>query len=479
MATNFPTSLDNFTNPDDGTILNDLILGHTDVHADTFNAIEALQAKVGSNNSAVTTSLDYLVKQTKIEVIRKTQDEWIAEDPVLSTTQIALELDTLQFKFGTGNEWSVTNYAAITPPQLAESLTDYLEVTLRGNADGVASLGSDGKIPDSEIPSGITRDSELSAHASLTSTHGVSGNIVGTSDSQTLTNKNIVSPTGIVKADVGLGNVNNTSDANKPISTLTQAALDLKANLADPTFTGTVNAANITISGNLNVSGTTTTVNSANLNITDAMIYMGDGNDANILDLGIVSAFDDGTYQHTGLVRDSSDGKWKLFKGVVDEPTTTVNFGQGSLDALAVGALEASSAAIGDVTNTEIQYLEGVTSSIQTQIDSKSPNLIQYVTESGTTVDLDASHLYKVVEFTASTAISLVIPNDATDSIFPIGSSIEIRQAGDGEITVSKGNAAITLDAPENAFKTRVKWSSAILEKRASNSWLMTGDTEV
>lgn len=32
----------------------------------------------------------------------------------------------------------------------------------------------------------------------------------------------------IAKADIGLGNVDNTSDANKPISTATQAALDLK-----------------------------------------------------------------------------------------------------------------------------------------------------------------------------------------------------------------------------------------------------------
>lgn len=39
---------------------------------------------------------------------------------------------------------------------------------------------------------------------------------------------------------VGLGNVNNTSDANKPVSTAQQTALDLKANLASPTFTGTV-----------------------------------------------------------------------------------------------------------------------------------------------------------------------------------------------------------------------------------------------
>lgn len=37
----------------------------------------------------------------------------------------------------------------------------------------------------------------------------------------------------ITKANIGLGNVDNTSDANKPISTATQTALNLKANTAD------------------------------------------------------------------------------------------------------------------------------------------------------------------------------------------------------------------------------------------------------
>ena len=40
------------------------------------------------------------------------------------------------------------------------------------------------------------------------------------------------------KNSVGLGNVDNTSDANKPISTATQNALNLKAPLASPAFTG-------------------------------------------------------------------------------------------------------------------------------------------------------------------------------------------------------------------------------------------------
>lgn len=40
------------------------------------------------------------------------------------------------------------------------------------------------------------------------------------------------------KSAVGLANVNNTNDADKAISTLTQAALDLKAPLASPALTG-------------------------------------------------------------------------------------------------------------------------------------------------------------------------------------------------------------------------------------------------
>ena len=54
----------------------------------------------------------------------------------------------------------------------------------------------------------------------------------------------IASPTftgtvsGITKSMVGLGNVDNTSDANKPVSTATQTALNAKAALASPTFTG-------------------------------------------------------------------------------------------------------------------------------------------------------------------------------------------------------------------------------------------------
>ena len=41
-----------------------------------------------------------------------------------------------------------------------------------------------------------------------------------------------------MRTAIGLGSVNNTSDSGKPVSTAQQTALDLKANLASPTFTG-------------------------------------------------------------------------------------------------------------------------------------------------------------------------------------------------------------------------------------------------
>lgn len=51
------------------------------------------------------------------------------------------------------------------------------------------------------------------------------------------------------KSAVGLSSVDNTSDSDKPISTATQSALDLKAPLESPTFTGTVSIPNLVCSG--------------------------------------------------------------------------------------------------------------------------------------------------------------------------------------------------------------------------------------
>jgi trimeric autotransporter adhesin len=94
-------------------------------------------------------------------------------------------------------------------------------------------------------------------------TGNITGNVTGNADTatkidtitntdivqltgvQTLTDKTLTSPvintpTGIVKGDIGLGSVDDTADTAKPVSTAQQTALNLKANLASPTFTGKI-----------------------------------------------------------------------------------------------------------------------------------------------------------------------------------------------------------------------------------------------
>jgi hypothetical protein len=108
---------------------------------------------------------------------------------------------------------------------------------------------------------------------------------------------------GITKTMVGLGSVDNTTDLGKPISNATQTALDLKAPLANATFTGTI------------VLPATTSI----ANVTSTEI------------------------------------------GYLDGVTSAI---QTQLDN--------KQAIIANVSDTEIGYLDGVTSAIQTQLNTKA-----------------------------------------------------------------------------------------------------------
>jgi hypothetical protein len=87
---------------------------------------------------------------------------------------------------------------------------------------------------------------------------GAQVNTVTPTNTVTLTNKTLTSPaintpTGIVKGDVGLGNVDNTSDLNKPISTATQTALDAKVSDTGDSITGAYTITNSSTSNGLRV----------------------------------------------------------------------------------------------------------------------------------------------------------------------------------------------------------------------------------
>jgi len=130
----------------------------------------------------------------------------------------------------------------------------------------------------------------------------------------------------------------------------------------------------VNIQGEISFGGAGTTVESANLSVVDPMVYVGSSNSADAIDMGLVGKYvTGGNTRYSGVVRDASDGVMKFFENATTKPLTTVNFAESGLAYadIKVDAIEAASATIGDVSNTEIQYLNGVSSSIQTQINSK------------------------------------------------------------------------------------------------------------
>jgi hypothetical protein len=97
MATNFPTSLDALTNPSGTDSMSSP--SHAGQHADANDAIEALQAKVGVNSSAVATSHDYKIGVLETDV---TTLENRLDNPTELTLKAPLELWTISATAATG-----------------------------------------------------------------------------------------------------------------------------------------------------------------------------------------------------------------------------------------------------------------------------------------------------------------------------------------------------------------------------------------
>jgi hypothetical protein len=104
---------------------------------------------------------------------------------------------------------------------------------------------------------------------------------------------------------------------------------------------GNVNVGqDLIVGGSLYIAGNTTTFSTNNVVFNDALVYLANGNPTDFLDIGTIGNFTRSSlFQHTGLVRDATDGVWKLFEGVEPVPTTTIDFGSASYSTALIGNL--------------------------------------------------------------------------------------------------------------------------------------------
>jgi hypothetical protein len=240
------------------------------------------------------------------------------------------------------------------------------------------------------------------------------------STAQTLTNKTLTSPvintpTGITKSDVGLANVDNTTDANKPVSTATQTALDLKlasataattyAPLASPTFTGTVTLPSGTVTSTMIADGT---IADADINASAAIALsklatdpLARANHTGSQAASTISDFNEaaqdaiGNAVGTGLSYNDTTGAVSVTTNTYDaygsastvagnlsthESDTTTHGTTGNIvgtsDTQTLTNKTLTSPKINEdvavtATATELNYVDGVTSAIQTQLDGK------------------------------------------------------------------------------------------------------------
>jgi hypothetical protein len=103
---------------------------------------------------------------------------------------------------------------------------------------------------------------------------------------------------------------------------------------------------NTILQGNLLVTGYTTTVNTNSLIVSDAMFHLNDISTVSNVDLGFTGNYNDGTYRHAGLFRDSNDGVWKFFDGYTPETNVATKIYTANVSyvdaALKVGNLTAN-----------------------------------------------------------------------------------------------------------------------------------------
>ena len=169
MATNSPASLDSLTNPTSSDSLNSP--SHSAQHANSNDAIEALQAKVGADSSAVTTSLDYKVAQL----------EAISHGKILQVVSTT-KTDPFTASLGAGAFTSVTGLSATITPTSASS-----KILVMVDVNGAQATTSQGHITirllrgATEIGSGGASGSRTTAFSATRMNYSEVGNAVSTS----------------------------------------------------------------------------------------------------------------------------------------------------------------------------------------------------------------------------------------------------------------------------------------------------------
>jgi len=115
-----------------------------------------------------------------------------------------------------------------------------------------------------------------------------------------------------------------------------------------------------------------------------------------------------------------------------------------------------------NIPQSAVTGLSGQYSPLNLTITSRTSNYTLQLTDAATQV-----------EMSVATANTITVPPESSVN-FAIGAQIIIAQTGTGQTTITPGVGVIINGTP--GLKLRTQWSVATLIKRASNTWIVSGD---
>jgi len=391
----------------------------------------------------------------RIQTRRDSSASWAANNPILQIGEFGFDTTVNRFKVGiASNEtsrWNVLPYLNVIPSELTELAQDAVEAAITAGT-GITKTYSDNAntitlAVDSTIANKTYVDTAVSGLSSTSATTYIPLSLLGQVDGVAELDSNGFVPESQIPASIAR-DTEISSAISAEVTNRNTAISTAISNLVDtaPDALNTLNELAAAINDDASYAATVTTALGTKITASSTDILTNKS-------INLSSNTFTGTKAQFNTAM--SDADFVTLAGTEELTNKTLN---------------------SPIINQPTGMVKGDVG--LANVDNTSDNtkaLVSYIAEPQLTRTINSStDKNKLIE--CSVATTITIPNDTQDAGWPVGSMVEVRQVGTGQVTITK-DAAVTMNGTDAQFKSRVQWSTIMLEKRSANSWLVTGDT--